>query len=77
MYLKRPRTPQRIEVSVEVDDHREGLVQRLAPWAPVMILAPVCLGLIALDVHQYVSVEGHGDHGLSWLWDNIGPQPRL
>ena len=53
MYLKRPHTPQRIEVAVEVEDrdsHR--LRHRIEPWIPTIVFGLLVLILLAVHLHQ-------------------------
>lgn len=54
MYIKRPHTPQRIEV--EVRDHdQQRLADKIQPWIPAVVYSLLFAAIMALNVAHYVT----------------------
>lgn len=61
MYIKRPHTPQRIEVQAR-DREQERLADKVLPWIPAAVYSILFAAITALNVAHYVTYSVDDDH---------------
>lgn len=54
MYIKRPHTPQRIEVQAR-DHEQERLADKVLPWIPAVVFSILFAAITALNIMHYVT----------------------
>lgn len=61
MYIKRPHTPQRIEVQAR-DHEQERLADKVLPWIPAVVYSILFAAITALNVAHYVTYSVDDEH---------------
>lgn len=54
MYIKRPRTPGRIEVQAH-NHEQQSLADKIQPWIPAVVFSILFAAITALNIMHYVT----------------------